>query len=625
MAGKPRHKWAHPEPHRYVCERCGMQKRNIIEPDGSGWYQTFEAPGEQPVRSKHVPPCPGRPAGAAAAAASTSDLAAAAFAAADKPQRKRGAAAGGNGPGAGAGTGLIGPDGRRTIRVVNGELPRIVDEAEAALSEQGAGLFQHGTRLVRVGAWDSTGRPSLDYERQQGAAVLFEISPHWLLERLCRCADWEKWDGRTADWVRIDAPRKVADTLLSRQGEWRFPWLTGFCESPTLTPGGEVLRDAGYDPGTGLYLTHDLDLGNNPIESDPGCRSEAAEDACAVLAELVSTFPFVSDADRSAALALMMTAVLRRVLPSAPMGGISASTPATGKSLLADCIALVSTGREPSVANIGPDETETEKRVDTALMTGDSVVVWDNIERAWKSATMCMVLTQRSKVCRVLGLSKQVEAPTNVCWLATGNNLTFLGDLTSRVLLVRLDAGVERPEERTFGRDAREHVLRHRAEAVRAVLTIAKAYIDAGSPMPEGVSRTRFGLWDRMVRFPLIWAGQADPLGPSRNLRDEDHEQASIMALLEAWHAELGDQAVTASQLWQLASEREPEYAGGGPKRPGLHESIVSMLGDVPRGGGSQALGYKLRKFRGRIFGNRLIEQDETRVVPRRWRVVSAS
>jgi putative DNA primase/helicase len=39
---------------------------------------------------------------------------------------------------------------------------------------------------------------------------------------------------------------------------------------------------------------------------------------------------------------------------------------------------------------------------------------------------------------------------TNILWTATGNNLSFLGDLRSRALISRIDAGVERPEERAF-------------------------------------------------------------------------------------------------------------------------------------------------------------------------------
>ena len=46
--------------------------------------------------------------------------------------------------------------------------------------------------------------------------------------------------------------------------------------------------------------------------------------------------------------------------------------------------------------------------------------------------------------------NQNVIAPTNVCFLATGNNVQFKGDVTTRVLLCEIDPKTERPEEREF-------------------------------------------------------------------------------------------------------------------------------------------------------------------------------
>lgn len=616
-----RHRWDKIETHRYVCQRCGMEKRNQVDPDTEAWEQVFQAPGEPPRKSKRVPPCPGTE---EPPPASARDLAAEAFAAADGPPKRI--------PARAADSSLepmLADDGRRIIRVVDGELPRVVDEAEAALMEQSSGVFAHGTRPVRVGAWDSTGHPPHAPIRQFGAAVLFELSEAWMVEALTRAAIWERYDRRIEDWRRVDCPAKVAKTLLARAGSWRFPHLTGFCESPTLSPQARIISDAGYDPDTGLYLVHDVQL--RPIKLERETRKVQAAEAAKYLQDLFGSFPFVSASDRSAAVAMLLTSIFRRLLPAAPIGGISASTPRTGKSKLARTIAILARGQYPSVLNIGADETEMEKRVDAALLDGDALVLLDNVSRAIRSDTLCQITTEPLKDARVLGASKKVRCPTNIAWMATGNNLTMLGDLAARTMMIHLDAAMERPEERTFDdlpeerRDIERYAQSQRAEAIRAAILITKAYLDAGCPSVGNRRWSDFREWDRMCRSPLIWAGLADPMEASADLREEDHEYTAMCDLVAAWHDVRRDDATTAADLYALSREMEPTFgAGNVAAYPRLSEAMDTIIGANPRGGGTQALGYKLRAYSGRILGKYRIvklKKDTHRGV--RWSVAA--
>jgi putative DNA primase/helicase len=54
--------------------------------------------------------------------------------------------------------------------------------------------------------------------------------------------------------------------------------------------------------------------------------------------------PFDQNVDRAVALSLALCALVRRSLPSAPLGAITAPTPSSGKTLLADCISILATG-----------------------------------------------------------------------------------------------------------------------------------------------------------------------------------------------------------------------------------------------------------------------------------------
>ncbi|MDZ7752886.1 MAG: hypothetical protein U5S82_14805 [Gammaproteobacteria bacterium] len=97
----------------------------------------------------------------------------------------------------------------------------------------------------------------------------------------------------------------------------------------------------------------------------------AAVQAVATLADLIRHFPFGGDADRAVALSLLVTAIARQTLPTAPMHAIDAPEPGTGKSLLVDVAALLATGQRAPVLDYGRDEAEAAKRLDGALLAGD--------------------------------------------------------------------------------------------------------------------------------------------------------------------------------------------------------------------------------------------------------------
>jgi putative DNA primase/helicase len=82
------------------------------------------------------------------------------------------------------------------------------------------------------------------------AAGLGEMNVYSLVDAMCATAEYDKYDARSEDWVRINPPAHVAQILLSRQGKWRFPAIAGIITTPTLRPDGSLLAAPGYDPAT---------------------------------------------------------------------------------------------------------------------------------------------------------------------------------------------------------------------------------------------------------------------------------------------------------------------------------------------------------------------------------------
>jgi putative DNA primase/helicase len=299
---------------------------------------------------------------------------------------------------------------------------------------------------------------------------------------------------------------------------------------------------------------------------------------------------------------------------------VSASTPGTGKSKLIDVVAAIATGRPAAVVGLGATAEELEKRVDSILIEGDSIAAFDNVDRPVKSDVLCQVATQGVKKIRVMGLSKIVQAPTNVALMMTGNNLTLVGDLVRRCIVVNLDAGCERPELRTFERDAVGYVLGRRAELIHAALVISKAYLDAGCPDVDAPPFGSFETWDRMIRRALMWAGMPDPLRPAEAMREQDHELVGMRDFLREWRA-VHPEPITAADLAELVRARVPAFNDGWrSQHPELQDAAVQVMGDLGKWG-PRELGYRLRAMAGRLFEGRRITKADKGKGGVRWQV----
>src|SRR5436189_1981804 len=131
---------------------------------------------------------------------------------------------------------------------------------------------------------------------------------------------------------------RIASQRLARQDKWLLRVLAGIIECPTILADGSLLAAEGYLLGSGLML----DLGDLKVPRIPEAPTlEQARAALEVIKELIAEFPFVDGAARSAALAAILTGLVRRSMSEAPVFGIDATKPATGKSLLCDLITLI--------------------------------------------------------------------------------------------------------------------------------------------------------------------------------------------------------------------------------------------------------------------------------------------
>jgi putative DNA primase/helicase len=477
------------------------------------------------------------------------------------------------------------PDGHPIIRHDNGKLPEICDaalDAIAARPDLNVMRFAGGLACVYPAA-EATDGP---VKRPAGAVLVHPLTVPLMAEVLTRAARHEKRDARSGEDRPCDCPRRVAETVLARGHYPMLPDLRGFVETPTLDLDGRIIDQPGYDAESGLFCA----FGTIPGYVRPGDTREQAQVALARLSTMFDPFPFVSSADRAALLAGLLTSLLRRVLPSAPLFAITAPTPGTGKTLLCETMALLATGRRAAVMSLGHDDAETEKRLAGMLLAGDPMLSIDNVERPLKGDLFCQVSTQIMVRLRPLGGSGMRDLPTNTLMVATGNNLLIQGDLKRRSAMIRLDARTERPERRHFDKDHLAEVIAHRGRMIADGLTIAKAYLAAGEPRVDAFAYGGFEQWDRMVRRPLVWLGQPDPLLTAEGLRESDPDLEASRLMLGAWFGLVSPAGAsqTTADLLKLGSEVNPD----------MRDALQVICSEKPN---TRRLGNWLRGHRDRI------------------------
>jgi hypothetical protein len=273
--------------------------------------------------------------------------------------------------------------------------------------------------------------------------------------------------------------------ILASERRWRFPHVTGVITTPTLRPDGSLLAVPGHDPETELYLLPGFQL--SPIPEHP--TKDQALAALKLLIDLHSEFSFKQIGgehekrlNRSVALSGVLTALVRGSLPTAPMLLVRAHMPGTGKSYLVDTAATIATGRLCPVITALKSVEETEKRLGSVVLSGIPMISLDNCTHDLGGELLCQIAERPMVKIRILGRSEMPDCEVHTAVYATGNNITFKGDMVRRGLVCNLETLEERPELRMFNRNTLQQAAANRGTYVAAGLTIMRAYLVAGAP-----------------------------------------------------------------------------------------------------------------------------------------------
>lgn len=387
-----------------------------------------------------------------------------------------------------------------------------------------------------------------------------------------------------------DPPHRPLQNLAKRKDKIGFKPLNGIVSAPTLRLDGTVIQTPGYDQDTGLLYMTDEPPPQIPLHPSDAQLAAAQR----LLMGAFAKFDFASDLDKSIMLTALLTATIRRILPTAPGIIHSATTAGSGKTKLAQCIDIMAGGQGATTA-LPSEKEELRKAVTSSLMEGAPGIIYDNVTGLLRSDYLCAVLSSPTHSDRILGASRTVTVSTNAMFQFTGNNLDPAGDLSRRTLKIYLDPKCESPWKRKFDFDPVEVVRRDRIKLTVAALTLLRGYIAAGRPQVVKSHTGSFEQWSKLVRQCVIWLDLPDPEGAMHDNHEADPDTEALRRILIAWHSIFDTQRVSNADIGKHLN------AG--------HSELISAFQDaIPNGISATKIAHWLKYRRGRVVGGYRIE-----------------
>ncbi len=403
----------------------------------------------------------------------------------------------------------------------------------------------------------------------------------------------------SADWFRAVKGNLVAtyppDDVIKNvlaSPVTPLPPLDGVIRTPVFAPGGRLVSTPGYDPETRLYL--DTTTGVTPPDQP---TPEDVKAARAALLDVLVDFPFKGEADLAHAVALILLPFVRPMIDGpTPVHLIDAPSEGTGKGLLCEVFALITTGSPAKNTGEPRDNSEWGKVITAALMTAPPYIMMDNISRPINSPSFASATIARTYSDRQLGVSRMIEMEVNNVWLMTGNNVHGTREITRRFVRTRLDARCENPNLRTGFKykNLTKHVSDHRRDLILACLVLVRAWVVAGCPRGNQILGS-YEEWAGIMGGILGVAGIPGLLdNMAETMAEVNTTDSEYRNLVSVWWTVFGDSVVVAGELLR------------GVSTPG-GDLILSAL----EGAGNPIIkmGFILAKLVGRVFGEYRIER----------------
>lgn len=466
-----------------------------------------------------------------------------------------------------------------------------IDDAQTLLAATGRYFLRNGSLMTIT-------------ESPDGSVQLREAERRQVLIELDSSARWNKVMRDGSGTTRTTPPAHVCDGVLRPVRPGNLGTLNAVAYQPFFRPDGTLVTTPGYDTASGIYAHFQPAL--YPIPARP--TDGQAKHALDALLEILQDVAFAHPGAKAATLGAMLTAAVRPALDGAPLFLVRAPAAGTGKTYLTELISLFATPGPAAMFTYPRSSEECGKVILAALRTAPPVINFDNTtENLAPHKDLCSILTAEHYNGRLQRTSTIVPVGTRTLFMASGNNVDVLGDMTRRTVTIDLDARSELPMARTY-RDAnlKEHCRERRHELVTAALTL----IQAGVASERGPGELRpvasFGRWSALCRMPLVLQGLEDPAASMFRAIEDDPLRSQVGRMLRVLYEHFGDGPTPCADMIKRAHDATI------PRSRELLEVMQEALG-APRIDAVR-LGRWLRAHEGQLVGElRLTRAPVTR------------
>ncbi len=474
-------------------------------------------------------------------------------------------------------------------------------ETQAALVNSGYPLFNRGNKLVEIQVTEGvcSVQPSNPARLKPIASVLARFIKHTDNKR-----------------QEVDPPSDLLNAVLANPNA--FPRLKVLTDVPVMLPDGTVIDKRGYHEAGGVFYEPAPGLEKISIPEAP--TREDAEAAMATLFEPLVDFPFADDVHFSAALAGLLAPIVRTAIEGpVPAVVVDACQPGSGKTQYAKNVASIAKG-QPGPVKALRNDIEMEKRIATCVKQGTLIEILDNVHAVVGGAALEGALTAKTWAGRAMNKQEDICGQMVTCFFMTGNNIAVHNDMHRRILYVRLESPLERPERRDDWAHPNPDawILANRPRFIAAGLTMCKAYFVAGKPDQHLEPLGGYEDWSGVVRSAIVWLGGMDPCRSTDGLHERlDPETEAYRTLLSIIAPEFGNESFTTKDILDLH-----DTSGFATDTA---EALADAITTLTRTGAASSqlvkLSMVLRSRAGSVHGGKRLARDGKCNIGTKWRI----
>jgi hypothetical protein len=300
-----------------------------------------------------------------------------------------------------------------------------------------------------------------------------------------RRKEWIKDGEEIRDLPRAFSQAHAGSILACKEAREVLPKITRLLSFPTVRDDGS-LSPRGYDPHTGTFGIHDMDVPN--IQTDR---------AVCLLLDLLGDWRWGSPSDQSRAVAALLAPMLRLGLFAGkslvmPIFMVEADQSQSGKGMLVKLISAIYGKSVRLVSQRKGGVGSLDEEFNRALLEGGPLISLDNLRGRINSATLESFVTADGTFnVRALRSEGHVDSRDYVLY-ATSNAFEATQDLANRLCAIRILQQQEDYRWRNWEEGGLiAHVEANQATYLGAVAAVLRSWIEDGKPSLECVHRQR--------------------------------------------------------------------------------------------------------------------------------------